>query len=165
MTNGYELVDSGDFEKLEKFGEFLLRRPDPQAIWKKSLNQEEWNMADAVFDKNLPAGNAGWHKNRELKENWIVEVGGTKFFVSLGSFKHVGLFPEHKENWEWLEKQVVSSKQLVVREEKIKILNLFGYTGGATLACAKAGAEVVHVDASKVSVEKAKENAANAKRK
>ncbi len=146
MQKSYSLLDSGNFRKLEKFGDFILSRPDPQAIWKKGLPDREWAKADAIFDKS-------WEFNNKLPKSWIVEIADLKFKINLGNFKHVGVFPEHVPNWQWI------SEQLKIENSKLKILNLFGYTGGATLAAAKAGAEVVHVDASKVSISTARENA------
>jgi len=146
----YELLDSGELEKLERFGQFVLRRPDPQAIWKKALTQEAWSLADASFSNETK-----WKAKGDLPKEWPVEIGGFKFSLSISGFKHVGVFPEHEENWAWLSDQL----RRKVGANKLRVLNLFGYTGGATLALAKAGAEVTHVDSSKISVEKASENA------
>lgn len=150
----YELIDSGGLEKLERFGQFVLGRPDPQAIWKKALPEAEWNKAQAIFNPKTK----GWDKEKGVVDEWVAEIGGLKFNLSLSSFKHIGVFPEHVENWKWLKEQL-KAKSLELRENKPKVLNLFGYTGGATMAVAKALAEVTHVDASKISVAKAKENA------
>jgi 23S rRNA (cytosine1962-C5)-methyltransferase len=147
-NNQYELLDSGNFSKLERFGEFTLARPDPQAIWQK-FSPLKWAEAQAVYTKS-------WKFNSEMPKEWEVEIADFKFKINLSSFKHTGVFPEHAENWNWIEKQVASSKETASR--KMKVLNLFGYTGGATLAAARSGAEVTHVDASKLSVSKAKEN-------
>lgn len=142
----YELIDSGEGEKLERYGEFVLRRPDPQAIWGK-INPTEWEKADAFFKDGK------WKEKKELPKFWNVKIGELVFKIGLASFKHTGVFPEHASNWSWTE------NLLKIENRKLKILNLFGYTGGATLAVAKEGAEVVHVDASKPSVARAKENA------
>jgi 23S rRNA (cytosine1962-C5)-methyltransferase len=142
----YELIDSGEGEKLERFGEFVLRRPDPQAIWRVE-RLEDWSKADAVFN------NGKWKEKKELPKFWNVKINDLVFKISLSSFKHTGVFPEHVENWKWI------SSLLQSPVSNLKILNLFGYTGGATLAAAKGGAEVTHVDASKPSVARAKENA------
>ncbi len=145
----YELLDSGQGRKLERYGDFVLSRPDPQAIWLTSLDQSEWKKANAVFDGK-------WKKSSDMLVEWVVEIGGLKFAVSLKSFKHTGVFPEHIENWKYLTSQISHLKSQI---QNPKVLNLFGYTGGATLALAKAGAEVVHVDASKPSIDWAKANA------
>lgn len=150
----YSLLDSGEGRKLENFGGVLLDRPEVQAIWAKG-NESLWAKADAVFE--VPGG---WKLNRNLPGPWQVHVGNFAVFeTSLKSFKHTGVFPEQISNWEWIRKQVESSQYKVARKEKIKVLNLFGYTGGATVAAAKAGAEVTHVDSSKPSVTSASNNA------
>ncbi len=141
----YKLLDSGEGEKLEQYGDFVVARPDPQAVWVKSLPVVEWEGADATF------GNS-WKKKEGMPESWVSEVGGLKFQIELASFKHTGVFPEHAENWAFIE------NELKIQNSKLKILNLFGYTGGATLAAAKAGAEVTHVDASKPAITAAREN-------
>ncbi|HLP44089.1 MAG TPA: class I SAM-dependent methyltransferase [Candidatus Nanoarchaeia archaeon] len=150
-TKDYELLDSGDGEKLERFGAFVLRRPDPQALWQKSLSVERWDGADAQFVTSGRTGN--WKKNKELPESWEIEIAGAKFVISLSAFKHTGIFPEQSENWNWIQETIKKA------DRKVSVLNLFGYTGGATLAAAKAGADVCHVDGSKVSVAKASDNA------
>ncbi len=146
----YELLDSGQGRKLERFGGFVLDRPDPQAIWNKGLPASFWQKADAVFDTK-------WRKNREMPEKWQISIAGLIFEISLKNFKHTGVFPEQAENWRWLENQLKTKSS--ESNNQPKILNLFGYTGGATLAMAKAGAEVVHVDASKPAIGSARKNA------
>ncbi|MEK7642389.1 MAG: class I SAM-dependent methyltransferase [Patescibacteria group bacterium] len=148
----YILLDSGTGRKLERLGSTLLSRPDPQAIWPTFLSSEEWQKADASFHKS-------WKKKDGVQDNWVVEVGGLQFAVSLKNFKHTGVFPEHVTNWEWIREKLKALSLELKVNSKLKILNLFGYTGGATLVVAKAGAEAVHVDASKPSVQVAKENA------
>lgn len=147
----YSLLDSGDGEKLEKYGEFVLSRPDPQSLWKKKLPQKDWAKADAVFLRDGRA--TEWKLKPGMSSKWIVELQGLKFWVKPTSFKHTGLFPEQSSNWYWLSGIIQASKR------PLEVLNLFGYTGGATLACAKAGAKVCHVDGSKVAVTWARENA------
>lgn len=142
----YELLDSGDGEKLERFGTALLRRPDPQALWQKHLPESEWKKADATFETK-------WKKERALPEDWKVNLNEKVFRLAVGSFKHVGVFPEQVENWSWIEN--ATSKRAGA-----KVLNLFGYSGGATLAALRGGADVVHVDGSKVAIGNAKENVA-----
>jgi 23S rRNA (cytosine1962-C5)-methyltransferase len=148
---GYELIDCGEGEKLERYGSYIVRRPDPQALWKKILPESEWNKAQAVFmvDENKKAT---WKINETMPKRWEISYEGLKFWIKPSSFKHTGLFPEQVDNWKWL-KGKLSSVQ------KPRVLNLFGYTGGATLAAAQAGAEVVHVDGSKVAITWARENA------
>lgn len=146
----YELLDSGDGEKLERFGKFRLSRPDPQALWAKALPGAEWRRAEGHFTREEKKGD--WSLKTGLPERWPIELGGLKFWIKPTAFKHVGLFPEQSENWKWIESLIKGSKDA-------EVLNLFGYTGGATLAAAKAGAKVVHVDGSKVAITWARENA------
>lgn len=155
-TKDYELLDSGDGEKLERFGKFVLSRPDPQALWLKRLSKAEWDKADAYFTRG--ADKADWSFRNKLPESWPVELGGLKFLVKPTAFKHTGLFPEQAANWEWLKEQVTGRKSQAGTGE-VEVLNLFGYTGGATLACAQAGAKVVHIDGSKAAVTWARDNA------
>jgi len=153
----YELLDSGDGMKLERYGKFVLSRPDPQVLWKKKLGEEAWKNADAIFVKGE---NSAWKIKKDLSEGkagvpdrWQIEIGGLNFEIYLSKFKHVGIFPEQLSNWFWM------SDLIKKADRPVKVLNLFGYTGGASIACLKAGAEVVHVDASKTSIEHAKMNA------
>jgi len=147
----YELLDSGEGEKLERYGEFILSRPDPQALWKKTRQEMEWKKASGTFSRD--ARNAKWITKNNLPEKWNIEIDGLRFWIHLGAFKHTGVFPEQASNWKWIEDKVKKSKR------KVSVLNLFGYTGGATLAAARAGAEVCHLDGSKVAINWAKENA------
>lgn len=159
-SKDYELIDSGGSEKLERFGDFVIRRPDPQALWNKSLSPERWEDAAARF---VNSGRSGvWKKKTDLPESWPITLSGLTLGVSLSAFKHVGLFPEQSGNWNWLAETIArATAKTTTSEEKkpISVLNLFGYTGGATLALAKSGASVTHVDGSKVSVGRARENA------
>ncbi|MFA6797392.1 MAG: class I SAM-dependent methyltransferase [Candidatus Paceibacterota bacterium] len=152
----YELIDSGNEEKLERYGKYVLRRPDPQALWNKTLSEKEWKNADAVFYQD--GDRKGWRKNKEMQNEWQISFDDLKFNIKPTAFKHTGVFPEQFINWRFI-KSKVESEKLKGRKEPIKILNLFGYTGGATLAGLSAGAEVTHVDGSKSSVAWAKENA------
>jgi 23S rRNA (cytosine1962-C5)-methyltransferase len=151
----YELIDSGDGEKLERYGNFILSRPDPQALWEKT-SPKEWEKADGVFLRN--AQKASWKMKEGVSEQWQIELSGLNFIISPTSFKHTGVFPEQSVNWKWISDSIQMA-QKKSPERKISILNLFGYTGGATLACAKAGVEVTHVDSSKSAIDWAKENA------
>ena len=157
-SKDYELIDSGEGEKLERFGKIVVARPDPQALWPK-LKLAEWKKADAVFSREEKAG---WRVNKKVPDNWLIELGGLKFKIHLSAFKHVGLFPEQLQNWLWIQKLVKTSPlpPLLRGEGKLRVLNLFGYTGGASLATAKASAEVCHVDGSKVAINWARDNAA-----
>lgn len=153
----YELLDSGLEEKLERYGKLVLSRPDPQALWPKKLAEEVWIQADALYVRTK--GEGEWRAKTELPKEWPIKVGGLTMGIRATSFKHTGIFPEQISNWEWLQtiiKNALESKE----KESVSVLNLFGYTGGASLAAAQAGAEVCHVDASKSAVAWARENAA-----
>lgn len=148
----YELIDSGDGKKLERYGEFVLSRPDPQALWKTALPPSAWSEADATFVRN--GKNTDWKKKSDLPESWTIDFSGLKFEIRTTTFKHTGLFPEQSVNWSWMAHATRNASQ----GRQINILNLFGYTGGASLACAKAGASVTHVDGSKMAIDWAKKN-------
>lgn len=152
----YELLDSGEGEKLERFGKFVLSRPDPQALWRKRLPVAQWKKADGSFSREGKEG--GWTLSKGLPEKWQISFGPLKFWIKPSSFKHVGIFPEQDANWKWMHKKITENKE-GIKNADVEILNLFGYTGGATLACSYAGAKVVHVDGSKVAIAAARENA------
>lgn len=145
----YKVLATGDGEKLEEWGKIKLLRPDPQVIWhkKRNLNKD----ADAFYEKK--EGGGLWHFNKKLPEQWQITWKELKFVVKPMGFKHTGIFPEQAVNWEMMMDLIKNSNR------EIKVLNLFAYTGGASIACSKAGASVTHVDASKGMVERAKENA------
>lgn len=147
----YELIDSGLEEKLERYGAVVVRRPDPQALWPKHLSEAEWKKADAVFTRD--ERNASWELKKGTPERWQINHGGLRFWIKPTSFKHTGLFPEQASNWSWIQDSVKKA------DRPVSVLNLFGYTGGATLAAAAAGADVCHVDGSKTVVSWARENA------
>ena len=147
----YEVLDTGDGEKLERWGEIILRRPDPQTIWPKA-EERLWKQAMAWYHRS-ERGGGEWEFFRKLPERWTVCHGDLSFYVRPTGFKHTGLFPEQAANWEWMSGLIRSSGR-----NDLKILNLSGYTAGATLACAAAGAHVTHVDAAKGMVLWAKEN-------
>ena len=151
---GYELIDAGDNEKLERFGDVVLARPDPQALWHKYLPEEEWKKATGRFERKGEEGS--WSTKAEAKK-WTIDFAGLKFVIKPTAFKHTGLFPEQSKNWEWLSEQIARAKK--AGKEDVHVLNLFAYTGGATLTCAKAGAKVTHVDSSKSAITWARENA------
>lgn len=144
----YTVLDCGDGEKYEKWGDIFLLRPDPQAIWPMG----KISKMDAHYIRSKEGGGE-WNYFRELPENWLVHWNELSFVVRPTGFKHTGLFPEQAVNWAWMQEQIRKANR------PIRVLNLFAYTGGATLACLSAGAEVVHVDAAKGMVAWAKENA------
>lgn len=151
----YTLIDADSGERLENWGGKLLIRPDPQIIWKSGRKNPLWNKADAVY-KRSKKGGGSWVK-KDIPEEWNISYSDLKFTISPMGFKHTGLFPEQAVNWDWFSSLIKNSGR------KIKLLNLFAYTGGASVAAAKAGAFVCHVDASKGMVAKAKQNAALSK--
>jgi 23S rRNA (cytosine1962-C5)-methyltransferase len=155
----YELIDSGGFEKLEKFGAYVVRRPEPQAVWQKSLSEEFWaSKANAYFKKEKGSNERGvWEVKKGVPDKWFMpyqsETLDLNFKISLSSFKHVGIFPEQASNWEFLAKNIP-----LLKTPKPKVLNLFAYTGGASLACKQVGADVTHVDSVKPVLSWAREN-------
>lgn len=147
----YELLDASDGERLERWGKYILIRPDPQIIWHGEAKHPLWKKADATYRRSSGGGGA-WKENR-LPEQWTIGYRDLKFLIRPMGFKHTGLFPEQAANWDWFAEKIKTAGR------PIKVLNLFAYTGGATVAAAKAGAAVVHVDAAKGMVAQAKENA------
>lgn len=152
----YKILDTSDGDKLESWGGRVLVRPDPQIIWKTSREPELWGRADAVYHRSSKGGGEWEYKNK-LPESWTISYGQLKFIIRPTGFKHTGLFPEQAVNWDMLGDTIKNAGR------PIKALNLFAYTGGATLACAAAGASVTHVDASKGMVQWARDNAAASK--
>jgi 23S rRNA (cytosine1962-C5)-methyltransferase len=146
----YELIDSGEGEKLERFGQYVMARPDPRAIWNKG-DLAEWKKADAVF------ADEKWTFRSDPPTIWPVAYKKIKFNLRPTDFKHVGIFPEQAVNWDWINDQITNTNHQI--NSNIKILNLFAYTGGATMAAALAGATVTHVDASRPAMMWASENA------
>ncbi len=157
MKNDYQLIDSGDGEKLERFGDFVLSRPDPQALWRKLLPESEWKKADGIFTRGEKNGD--WSLKKDMPSRWNIDFADLKFWIRPTAFKHVGLFPEQATNWDWMRDKIKKAGADTKNGAEIEVLNLFGYTGGATLACAQAGAKVVHIDGSKVAISWARENA------
>ncbi len=147
----YELLDCGRGEKLERWGDKILVRPDPQAIWNTPRKMREWKVNDGRYSRSNTGG-GHWDK-RSLPQHWTVNYGSLTFKVGPMNFKHTGLFPEQAANWDFAQEQIRAAGR------EINVLNLFAYTGGATVACAAAGAKVCHVDAAKGMVAWAKENA------
>lgn len=160
----YELIDSGDYEKLERFGKYIIRRPEPQAVWRKSLPEKEWeDAADATFKKekgktSQDGNDKGvWVQKKGMPDQWFINYQykemKLRFRLGLTSFKHVGVFPEQSENWDFIYDTV---RSLNVSEPKV--LNLFAYTGGASIAAKSAGADVTHVDSVKQVITWSREN-------
>lgn len=160
----YELIDSGNYEKLERFGKYILARPEPQAVWQKSLPEKEWeDMADAIFrrekGKSSQDGNerGEWIQKKGMPDQWFINYDykdmHLKFRLGLTSFKHVGIFPEQAENWNFIYDTI---KSFDISEPKV--LNLFAYTGGASIAAKSAGTDVTHVDSVKQVITWSREN-------
>ncbi|KZE77300.1 class I SAM-dependent methyltransferase [Paenibacillus elgii] len=147
----YELIDTGGGEKLERWGSIVLRRPDPQIIWPLPQETGVWRGADAHYHRSS-SGGGNWEYRKDIPERWTISYRGLSFHIKPTGFKHTGLFPEQAVNWSWMMDKIRSAGR------PIRVLNLFAYTGGASVACASAGAEVCHVDASKGVVQWAKEN-------
>ncbi|MEE0867132.1 MAG: class I SAM-dependent methyltransferase, partial [Clostridia bacterium] len=147
----YECIDTANGEKLERWGSIILCRPDPQVIWDKKSNPELWEKSDARYFRSS-SGGGKWEYNNKMPEKWCVKYKDLTFNIKPMGFKHTGLFPEQAVNWDYMAEKIR-------QRGSAKVLNLFAYTGGATVACAKAGANVTHVDASKGMVQWAKENA------
>ena len=148
----YELLDCSSGERLERWGNVTLIRPDPQVIWKTPKKHPAWRRADAVYHRSS-SGGGNWEIKNKIPSFWSIGYGDLNFNVKTMGFKHTGIFPEQAVNWDYTAKLIKNA------DRPVKVLNLFAYTGGATVACLKAGAEVVHVDASKGMVQWAKENA------
>ena len=144
----YELIDSGDGEKLERFNTYTLIRPDPRALWSKH-SPERWELADASFKRTDPK-TGDWLKRTPPPVPWLIHYNRLTFTLRPTEFKHVGIFPEQAVNWKWLDE--------IIRHRPLRILNLFAYTGGATMAAISSGAIVTHVDAAKSTIAWAKEN-------
>ncbi len=153
--NGYELLDSGAFQKLERFGSVVLSRPCAQAVWQQTLPNADWQKVTATFFRD---GGNQWRGRDKLPETWTIDVDGTKFQLSSTDFGHLGIFPEQRDQWRRIRE---TCEEYAKRHGRpARVLNLFAYSGGSTLAAALAGAEVCHVDASKGMVDWARKNAA-----
>ena len=157
----YELIDTGEGEKLERFANFVVRRPEPQAIWRKSLGEAAWLKADASFLRDQRSEERGeWRMKPEMPSRWQMRFNYKGMHLTmrlaLTSFKHVGIFPEQAANWEFIYDTIEELRGADI--ERPKVLNLFAYTGGATLAAKSAGADVTHVDSVKQVVTWSKEN-------
>ena len=150
QTNGwadYELLDSGSKKKFERFGSHQLIRFEKEAIWKQSLSTNVWGIADAEFTLSKGERNGSWHFFNEKPRSWSLIIDGFNILLNISESRHIGIFPEQLENWRWIEKKIAESGK------KANVLNLFGYTGVATLFAARAGASVTHIDASRKAIE------------
>lgn len=150
----YELLDSGGGAKLERFGPYRFVRPEAQAIWQPALPAKTWNMAEAEFRTDAESDGGRWYFRKPLEPRWTMRYGGLRFWVQPTPFRHLGVFPEQASHWDWMQQLIAGAAR------RVKVLNLFGYTGLATLAAAQAGASVTHVDASKKGIAWARENQA-----
>ena len=149
----YALLDSGNGRKLERYGRYRVVRPEPQCLWTPRLSQAEWDRADAVFDPTDEDEAGRWSFRQQPAESWPLSWGEAKFHGRFTAFRHLAFFPEQAANWDWLDGHIRA------RKTPPRVLNLFGYTGVASLVCAAAGAQVTHVDASKKALAWAKDNA------
>ncbi len=147
----YEILDMANGEKLERWKDIILVRPDPQIIWKEKTFPNKWNNVNAKYVRSNTGGGA-WEYKKSMPKNWQVKYKNLTFNIKPMGFKHTGLFPEQAVNWDWMIEKIKNAKR------EIKVLNLFAYTGGATVACLSAGASCCHVDSSKGMVAWAKEN-------
>lgn len=150
----YKILDMADGKKLERWGNVILSRPDPQIIWNKKSYPEKWNQINAVYNRSKTGGGS-WEYKKKMPEKWQIKYKELVFNIKPMGFKHTGLFPEQAVNWDWMINKIKKEKQ---KKKEIKVLNLFAYTGGATVACLYAGASVCHVDSSKGMTTWAKEN-------
>jgi len=149
--NDYKIIDMANGQKLERWGRVILSRPDPQIVWKNKSFPKEWEKADAIYLRSKTGGGS-WKYKTKMPNNWQITYKDLVFNIKPMGFKHTGLFPEQAVNWEWMRNKIKNSNR------EIKVLNLFAYTGGATVACLSAGASVCHVDSSKGMTSWAKEN-------
>ncbi|MBR3162755.1 MAG: class I SAM-dependent methyltransferase [Clostridia bacterium] len=147
----YKILDMADGQKLEKWGDVVLSRPDPQIVWKNKSFPQKWNKINATYHRSKTGGGA-WEYSKHVPSKWQIKYKNLIFNIKPMGFKHTGLFPEQAVNWDWMIEKIKKEKR------EIKVLNLFAYTGGATVACLSAGASCCHVDSSKGMVQWAKEN-------
>ncbi len=152
----FELLDSGNGEKLERWGKFVLRRPDPQAIWNKDNSVKQWHNPDMIYHRSNTGGGQ-WEDLTGVPSEWQIKYKKLTFNIKPTQFKHTGLFPEQAVNWEKLT-ELINRRRSSKNPNEIKVLNLFAYTGGATTACTAAGAVVTHIDASKGMTSIARQN-------
>ena len=155
----YEILDMANGEKLERWGNVTLVRPDPQIIWKQKSFPNKWKQVNAVYNRSKTGGGS-WNYKKQIPKAWQIKYKNLTFNIKPMGFKHTGLFPEQAVNWDWMINKIENEKK---HKKEIKVLNLFAYTGGATVACLSAGASVCHVDSSKGMVSWAKENVISSK--
>ena len=155
----YEILDMANGEKLERWGNVTLVRPDPQIIWKQKSFPNKWKEVNAVYNRSKTGGGS-WNYKKQMPKAWQIKYKNLTFNIKPMGFKHTGLFPEQAVNWDWMINKIENEKK---HKKEIKVLNLFAYTGGATVACLSAGASVCHVDSSKGMVSWAKENVISSK--
>lgn len=148
----YELLDSGNGQKLERYARYVLKRPEPEAVWQPALPEKAWNAATAVFEPSSEENGGHWKELRAVDARWVMRYRGLRFWVQLSASRHLGVFPEQAGQWDWLTENIEGASH------PLQVLNLFGYTGLATLAAAAAGAQVTHVDASRKVISWAREN-------
>ncbi len=148
----YELLDSGDGWKLERYGKFLLQRPEPEAIWRRTLDEKAWAEASAIFRPSPEENGGHWDTLKPMPERWKMRYGSLQFWVQLSASRHLGVFPEQAAQWDWIMAQIQTAHR------PLNVLNLFGYTGLASLAAARAGANVTHLDASRKVITWARDN-------
>ena len=149
--NDYKILDMANGQKLERWGNVILSRPDPQIIWKDKSFPDKWKLVNATYNRSK-SGGGSWEYNKQIPKNWQIKYKNLTFNIKPMGFKHTGIFPEQAVNWDWMMEKIAKSKR------EIKVLNLFAYTGGATVACLSMGASVCHVESSKGMVSWAKEN-------
>ena len=149
--NDYKIIDMADGQKLEKWGNIILSRPDPQIIWKEKTFPKEWDKVNAIYNRSSTGGGS-WNIKTKIPNQWKIKYKNLTFNIKTMGFKHTGRFTEQAVNWDWMINKIKNEKR------EIKVLNLFAYTGGATVACLSAGASVCHVDSSKGMTTWAKEN-------
>lgn len=152
--NDYELLDMANGEKLEKWGKYILIRPDPQIVWQDKTNPKLWEKAHARYIRSSTGG-GHWEKLKKMEDSWSIKYKDLTFNLKPMGFKHTGLFPEQSVNWDYMIDKI---KSRTSKKREVKVLNLFAYTGGASIACAYAGASVCHVDSSQGMTNWAKEN-------
>ena len=147
----YKIIDMANGQKLERWGDIILSRPDPQIVWKNKSYPDEWKKANAIYSRSKTGGGS-WEYKKKMPSSWQIKYKDLTFNIKPMGFKHTGLFPEQAVNWDWMRNKIENAKR------EIKVLNLLAYTGGATVACLASGASVCHVDSSKGMVTWAKEN-------
>lgn len=155
--SGYTLLDSGNMQKLERVGPYLLVRPSPQAIWSPQLSRSEWEKADGTYVRTSEGG-GHWNWHNKVKREFDLLFNTLSFEIHLTNFGHMGLFPEHATHWGWL-RDLIRNRLRRTNDRNLHVLNLFAYTGGSSLAASQAGAHVVHLDAARNVVEWARKNA------